>query len=151
MADGLPLGLLMPGESGVAVGRGMIESESNPPHLVPYHEYALKYLGELDWLRDRYGEIAADARTIRQALDDFNFLATLAAAKAGQRVVGTWTMHHDGGEALARRIRTNDSLRSQVADAIGASAEEIAAEGNELLQRGAYAPAGYIVSSARLE
>lgn len=152
MADGSPLGLLIPGESAVAVGQAMMaEIEPEKRHDVAYHAYAIRYLAGLAWLQDRYGEIATDVQTVRQTIDDFNFLATLAAAKAGQRVVGTWTVGHDGGEALARRIRTSDAFRTEVADAVGASAEEIAVGGNDLLVRGAYAPAGYILSGAHLQ
>jgi Protein kinase domain len=152
MAEGVPLGLVIPGESAVAVGQGMMaEVEPGQRYHVPYHEYALRYLAELGWLRDRYGEIAADARTLRQTFDDFNFLATLAAAKAGGQVVGTWTMGHDGADALARRIRSNEAFRDEIADAVGAGGDEIASDGNELLRQGVYAPAGYIVSNAHLE
>ena len=151
-ADDVPLGLLLPGSSGDAIGKAMMgEIEPEQRYRVPYHEYALRYLPELDWLRERYGEIAADIRTARQALDDFNLLATLAAAKAGTQVVGTWTMSHDGGDALARRIRTSEPFRKEIADAVGASDEEIAADGNALLRGGAYLPAGHVVSSAGLQ
>lgn len=115
IADGVPLGLLMPGESGVAVGHGMMAKiDPERRYHAAFHEYALRFIAGLDWLRERYGEIAADTQTARQALDNFSFLATLAAASAGRQVVGTWTMSHDGAKTLARRIRTSEAFRAEV-------------------------------------
>lgn len=150
-AEGVPLGLLMPGESSVAVGTGMMaELEPEQRYLLPYHAYALRYLAGSDWLRERYGEFAAGESTLRRAFDDFNLLATLAAAKAGRKVMGSWTMSYDGGLELARRIRSSASYRQEVAEAVGAIAEELATDGNELLGAGAVAPGGFITSDAGL-
>jgi hypothetical protein len=150
-ADGSPLGLLMPGESGVAVGTGIM-SELNPQqrYLMPYHEYMLRYLASIGWLRDRYGEFAADQQTLRRATDDFNFLATLAVAKSGGRVMASWSMGHEGAVELARRIRSSEAFRANVARAVGVSAEELKVQGRELLSAGAVPPAGYVVSNAEL-
>jgi hypothetical protein len=149
--EGEPLGLMRPGESGVSVGVGMMsELEPQQRYLLPHHEYTLRYLASIDWLRERYGEFARDPQTLRRWIDDFNFLATLAAAKAGGRVSASWAMSHDGGMELGRRIRASDTFREQIARAVGASAEELATKGNEMLQAAAVAPNGFINSSAEL-
>lgn len=150
-ADGSPLGLLIPGESGVAVGVGvMSELDPQQRYLMPYHEYTLRYLASLEWMRNRYGEFAADQQTLRRAVDDFNFLATLAVAKAAGHVMASWSMGHDGAVELARRIRTSEAFRANIARAVGLGAEELAEQGNDLLRAGAIPPAGYVVSNAEL-
>jgi hypothetical protein len=150
-ANGSPLGLLIPGESGVAVGVGvMSDLEPQQRHLLPYHEYVLRYLGSMESMRDRYGEFAADQQTLQRAINDFNFLATLAVAKVGGRVMASWSMVHDGAVEIARRIRSSEHFRDQIARAVGVGTEELAQEGNELLQAGAVPPVGYFISNAEL-
>jgi serine/threonine protein kinase len=149
--DGIPLGLLWPGESGTAVGTGMM-AELSPDNrfYVPYHEYALRYLAEIPWLRERYGEFAGNKETLGRAFDDFNFVATLAAAVADRQHIATWTMTGEGATEIARRIRTNDSFRNMVAGAIGTTSERLSDEGNALLEQAALAPAGHRRSDAEL-
>jgi hypothetical protein len=149
--EGIPLGLLWPGEGGDAVGNGMM-AELDPDHrfYTPYHEYALRYLAEIPWLRERYGEFAANKETLGRAFDDFNFLATLAAAVAGRQQIATWTMASDGAMDIARRIRINDPFRALVAKTVGTTPEQLAGEGNVLLEKAALPPAGYRRSDAEL-
>jgi hypothetical protein len=45
---------MRPGESGVSVGVGVMrELEPQRRYLLPYHEYTLRYLASIDWLRER--------------------------------------------------------------------------------------------------
>jgi hypothetical protein len=141
-SEGVPLGLVWPGEGGGAVGQGMMaELEPNGPrYYVPYHEYAIRFLSAMDWLGERYPEFAGSRGKLVGAFDDFNFLSSLAAAKAGSRVVGTWTMRSDGAAELSRRIRGSDALRREVAVSVGATEEELASRGDGFLRAGANAP-----------
>jgi hypothetical protein len=152
VADGdIPLGLLWPGESGDAIGTGMMgELDNGRRYYVPYHEYTLRYLSQMEWLSERYGEFASSRESLEKSFDDFNFLATLAAANADQQLIATWTMRSMGAMELARRIRTSGSLRGRVAAAVGTTAEELATSGNELLQKAAAKPADYNRSDASL-
>jgi hypothetical protein len=144
-SEGVPLGLLWPGDGGAAVGTGMMaEVEPNGPrYYVPYHEYALRFLSAMQWLVQRYPEFAGSRGRLADAFDQFSFLSSLAAAKAGQRVVGTWTMRTDGAVELSRRIRRSEALRREVAAAVGATEEELASQGDELLRTGAIAPGAW--------
>jgi serine/threonine protein kinase len=148
---GIPLGLLAPGESGNAVGTGMMaELDGNTRYYAPYFEYTVRFLEEIPWLKERYGEFAADKKTLGQALDAFNFLGTLAAGVAGRQHVATWTILSDGAVDIARRIRSNQSFREQVAEAVGTTLEHLTIEGNALLENAALLPAGYRRSDAEL-
>jgi hypothetical protein len=149
--DGEPLGLMRAGESGVNVGMAiMSELDGGRRYLLPHHESTLRYLGSMNWLRDRYREFAGDQQTLRRNVDDFNFLATLAAAVVGGRVSASWAMSHDGGLELARRIRTSDVFRDQVARAVGTTGEDLKNRGQEMLLAAAIAPNGFISSNAEL-
>jgi hypothetical protein len=59
-------------------------------------------------------------------------------------------MRTDGAVELARRIRSSEGLRREVAAAVGATVEEISSQGDELLEAGAFAPAGWAMSDAML-
>jgi hypothetical protein len=147
--DGVPIGLMSPAESGVSVGTAMMaELDPGRQHRLPWHEYALRYLAEMGWLRQRYPELAQDRSTLVRAFDDFSFLATLAAGAAGHTVVATWTLRHDGAMELARRLRGNRALRVEVAEALGVEPEQL--EDNQLFA-GAMKPMGYSSSDASLD
>jgi protein kinase-like protein len=84
--DGVPLGLILPGDGGAAVGQGMLaELEPNGPrYFVPFHEYTLRYLSEMEWLAERYPEFAGSREKVVDAFDNFSFLAGSRSVKGGE-------------------------------------------------------------------
>jgi hypothetical protein len=140
-----------PGESTVRIGEAVMQRlVQGTTYIYPFFEQLLRTFRESESLGERYPEFAGSNEHLLEALNDFNFLATLYAGAHGERVIGTWTIYSEGGLTLSQRLRESAAYRARVAEqALGVAVEELEAHGQEWLGR-AWSQPGYRHSDAHL-
>jgi SIR2-like domain len=105
-------------------------SETN--WLIPRWEHLKWSLSHCAVLRERWPEFFQGDPDFR-ALLNFDLLVSASFALGGTEVLAHWSMHWQGGEQLARRLRDDDAYRVIVADLLDFDPDELVEKLSETL------------------
>jgi hypothetical protein len=144
------LGTLLPGESGVRIGRAAMQRIDSQNWYSPHFEHLLRTLGDSEFLRSTYPEFAGDGKRLLENLTGFSLLATLFAGMRGFRVDAYWTIFSQGGVAFATTLLGDSRFRARVADVLDLEVPELEERARDLLEEGGYPPAGWNQSDVEL-
>jgi hypothetical protein len=121
------LATLIPCDVGQLIAGGALE----PPRrrdIGAEWAYVIERLNGSTFLGEHFPELVEPPRRSARWADDFSFLASFNAVRAGQGVVGYWRMDHDGAERLARRLARDLGFADKLATTcFGISGDELRA------------------------
>jgi hypothetical protein len=118
-----------PTKIGIAVVEQALKQSSAQKWSAPEWQHLIERLPASDFLAERYPELIEEPGVTRW-LNDFNFLVSYGAVRAGESfVVGYWGIYHEGGLALAKRLTDDPAFRDGLSRAVfNISGEEFAAD-----------------------
>jgi SIR2-like domain len=121
------LATLVPCDVGQLIAAGALEPSRRRDSGAEW-VYLVERLSESTFLGENFPELVEPPRRAARWADDFSFLTSLAAVRAGHRVIGYWRMDHDGAESLARRLARDLTFSDEVASkCFGISGDELRA------------------------
>jgi hypothetical protein len=120
---------MLPTKIGTAVVKEALKQSSAQNWSAPEWQHLIERLPASGFLKERYPELIEEPG-VTKWLNDFSFLVSYAAVRAGARVVvGYWGIYHDGALALAKRLADDPAFREDVSRAaFELSGDEFAAD-----------------------
>ena len=121
------LASLHPTQMGALVTKATLKLQSSENWSVPEWQHLIRTLSDSAFLQERFPELLDGNDGPTRWLNDFNFLTSYAAVRAGERyVVGNWGMYSDGALKLATRLAKDCEFRNEIANEVfGLSGDEL--------------------------
>jgi hypothetical protein len=124
-----------PGEPADAVGKLLGPSPPNGQSWVlPVWQWLVELVAGFSWLEERYPEwLGADGEP-GAGFAEFDMLRSLASGfRNGFMVFSFWSIEGNGARSFARRLYSDESVRAEVAGAVGVDLERFDADAPKIL------------------
>jgi hypothetical protein len=125
-----------PTKIGITVVEQALKKSSGQKWSAPEWQHLIERLPASGFLAERYPELLGEPGVTRW-LNDFNFLVSYAAVRAGESfVVGYWGMYHEGAVVLAKRLKDDPAFRDELCEAaFGITGDDFVADARPRMAR----------------
>ncbi len=145
---------------GMTTAKAVLKQYGGENWSCPEWQHLIRTLSDSEFVQDRYPELVDGKDGPTRWLNDFNFLSSYAAVRAGERfVVGYWGMDSEGARQLAARLAKDGEFRDELARTVfGISGDELLATARPSLaaalqepQKTLYIPGSWGLNSDALD